>query len=332
MTQSGDSPWKEIIEQLLEEFLQLLFPDLEDRIIWSNGHKFYDKELDKLWEDTGCASVVKLVKVQIQSKDHWLLLHFVTQVPANELVGGKHYYEAFEDGVFMNHLRVRAHYKQPVTSVVVLGVNNLAWRPLPYKEEEFDCWLHFGFPVRRLVDFAYNCAALERSRNPVAFAILAHLQAQETKNSPLQRKLGKWELWQLLQKKNYPRKQTELLSRFLARTLSLPAEYEAEFQQVVTHGANAKLRRELQQRKATEARKEQKDIEDFRELIEMELQIRFEDVPATLLEQVKHLSDVSQLHKLERRACKSPTLASFVKAFNNLSGTPSRRTSPMNTN
>ncbi len=148
MTQSGDSPWKEIIEQLLEEFLQLLFPDLEDRIIWSNGHKFYDKELDKLWEDTGCASVVKLVKVQIQSKDQWLLLHFVTQVPANELVGGEHYYEAFEDGVFMNHLRVRSHYKQPVTSVAVLGVNNLGWRPLPYKEEEFDCWLHFGFPVR----------------------------------------------------------------------------------------------------------------------------------------------------------------------------------------
>jgi hypothetical protein len=276
--------------------------------------------LEQLGENTGCPSVVKLAKVRIRSKAHWLLLHFVTHAPAHDQVRGKHYYDAFEDGVFLTHIRVRSHYKQPVTSVVVLGVDDLDWRPMAYKEEEFDCWLHFGFPSRRIVDFTYNEALLEQSRNPVSFAVLTHLHALEHRNAPLQRKLARWELWQLLQKKNYPHKHTELLTRFLAQMLPLPAEYETELQQAFLHGADDKLRHEWQQRQEAKARTEQQEIADFRELIEMELQIRFEDVPATLLGQINQLTDVSKLSRLEWHACKSPTLASFVKTFKTICG------------
>ena len=60
-----DSPWKDMIETYLKEFLSFFFPEVAENIDWDKGFKFLDKELRKIVRDAnlGKRFADKLIEV-----------------------------------------------------------------------------------------------------------------------------------------------------------------------------------------------------------------------------------------------------------------------------
>ena len=77
-TADYDSPWKEILEQYFEEFLQFFFPKAHQGIDWSLDYRFLDKELQQVVRDAeqGRKIMDKLVSVTPKrGKEVWVLVH-----------------------------------------------------------------------------------------------------------------------------------------------------------------------------------------------------------------------------------------------------------------
>ena len=64
-----DSPWKEAIDILFEDFMLLCFPTIHGQIDWSDPPKMLDKELQQITPESeaGLRVVDKLVEVKLPS-------------------------------------------------------------------------------------------------------------------------------------------------------------------------------------------------------------------------------------------------------------------------
>ena len=64
---SFDSPWKDVVETYLPEFIAFFFPDAYSQIDWKRGFEFLDQELRQVVRDAelGKRFVDKLVKVYL---------------------------------------------------------------------------------------------------------------------------------------------------------------------------------------------------------------------------------------------------------------------------
>lgn len=62
---SFDAPWKEILEQYLQDFMAFFFPQINAAIDWDRGYTFLDKELQQIVREAeiGRRLVDKLVQV-----------------------------------------------------------------------------------------------------------------------------------------------------------------------------------------------------------------------------------------------------------------------------
>lgn len=77
-----DSAWKEVIENLFEDFLQFFFPDIFADIDFSKGYEFLNKELSSIVKDNkiGKRFADELVKVFLKDgSEKWLLIHIEVQ-------------------------------------------------------------------------------------------------------------------------------------------------------------------------------------------------------------------------------------------------------------
>ena len=73
-----DTPWKDILEGYLPEFMAFFFPDIDTAINWSRGYAFLDKELQSVTRDAeiGLRLADKLVQVwRKDGTDAWVLIH-----------------------------------------------------------------------------------------------------------------------------------------------------------------------------------------------------------------------------------------------------------------
>ena len=64
-----DRPWKEILDNYFEDFLQLCFPKLHQAIDWATPPKTREKEFEQIAQtsQTGPLCVDKLVEVRLLS-------------------------------------------------------------------------------------------------------------------------------------------------------------------------------------------------------------------------------------------------------------------------
>ncbi len=77
-----DSPWKEALEEYLEDFFALFFPQAHAEIDWARPYTFLDKELQQVVRDAdlGLQIVDKLVRVWLLTgEDAWVLAHIEVQ-------------------------------------------------------------------------------------------------------------------------------------------------------------------------------------------------------------------------------------------------------------
>jgi hypothetical protein len=97
--------------------------------------------------------------------------------------------------------------------------------PVPYTS------LHFKFGTIKLLDYQNRWTELEKSDNPFATVVMAHLKTQQTSKKPGERKTWKFSLIRRLYELGFPEKDIRNLYRFVDWVMILSKALEAEFWQ-----------------------------------------------------------------------------------------------------
>ncbi|HEX4950162.1 MAG TPA: hypothetical protein VFZ34_26080 [Blastocatellia bacterium] len=298
-----DSPWKDVIEAFFIEFMQFFFPRIHKQIDWSQGYTFLDKELQKITRDAEATrnTVDKLVKVfLLGGQEVWILIHIEVQGQYDAQFAGR---------MFVYYYRIFDRYQKPIVSLAVLTDEGKTWRPSGYEQKLFGCELTLKFPTVKLLDYRAKMTQLERSQNPFALVVLAHLRSLETKRAPQKRMIAKLQLIRLMRGRGYTKKQIADLLRFIDWVLTLPEYLENELTFTLEKEEAMKRKKYVTSwERIYEARGEAKAL---RKNINETLNLRFGASPertATFLEAIK---DVPYLEELHRRAVVCQSLDEF---------------------
>ena len=196
MTDSDDydSPWKEALRVYFQPFLALFFPAAHAETDWSRGYESLDQELRQTVHEAelGKRRMDHLVKVWLRSgQERWVLVHVEVQTSWDR---------DFARRMYTYNYQLFDRYNKDVASLAVLGDDNPGWRPDRFWST---CWgsrAGIRFPVVKLLDYAEQWESLEKSDNPFAMVVLAHLITRRTRQDPDERyaakiKLIKADLW-----------------------------------------------------------------------------------------------------------------------------------------
>ncbi|MEI2578173.1 DUF4351 domain-containing protein [Scytonema sp. PRP1] len=221
----NDSPWKEILEAYFPQAMQFFFPQTAALINWERPHEFLDKEFQQIARDAeqGRRYADKLVKVwQIEGQEIWLLIHVEIQAKPED---------NFAERMFSYNLRIFDRFAKPAISLAILCDTDLTWRPNQYSYNYPDTSLHFKFGTIKLLDYQNRWTELEKSDNPFATVVMAHLKTQQTSKKLGERKTWKFSLIRRLYELGFPEKDIRNLYRFVDWVMILPKALEAEFWQ-----------------------------------------------------------------------------------------------------
>jgi len=156
-----DSPWKEILERFLPQFIAFFFPAIESDIDWQQGYHFLDKELQQVVREAeiGRHTVDKLVKVTLkEGKDVWLLIHIEVQSQVDP---------TFARRTFVANYRLFDRYGREVVSLGILADDDPDWRPDNYSYGRWGSEMRLRFPMVKLLDYAAQWEALEQNLIPL---------------------------------------------------------------------------------------------------------------------------------------------------------------------
>jgi hypothetical protein len=222
-----DSPWKEALEVYFRAFLALFFPHIHADIDWSRGFVFLDKELQKIVPKAtrGRLYVDKLVKVwRKNGRETWVLIHVEVQTQRDP---------DFPKRMYGYNTRIADRYNRTVVSLAVLADDDPGWRPGHYAEELWGWSVRMAWPPVKLLDYAGREAELERSKNPFAKVVLAHLKALETRQDPTGRRTCKFRLVRGLYERGFSREDVRQLYRMIDWLMVLPPPVQEQFENEV---------------------------------------------------------------------------------------------------
>ena len=285
-----DSPWKESLEIYFQPFMALCFPAVHEAIDWARGYLPMDKELQKISPTgaTGPRTVDKLIRVWLTTgEEKWILIHVEVQSQSEA---------GFEKRMFVYHYRLLDRYNKRVVSLAVLGDDQPGWHPDRYQHGLCGCELEFRFPTVKLLDYADRVEELEKSDNPFAIFVLAHLKGQETREVPLNRLAWKFRLTKGLFQHGRSADQIRSLFRFIDWMIDLPLELEEKFSEQLSQ-----FEEEQQMPYVTSI--ERLGIEKgIKNAIEMVLEARFGASAVSVMSEIRQLSDAELLEKILRQA------------------------------
>ena len=309
-----DSPWKEIIETYFPDFMTFFFLQIHRAIDWSKGYEFLDKELQKVVRraKTGRGYVDKLVKVwRKDGTEEWLLIHIEVQSQVET---------GFAERMYIYNYRIFDRYQQKVVSLALLADEDTTWRPQSYGYTLWGYKLSMEFPVVKLLDYAGQWAVLEKSNNPFAVVVMAHLKAQETRRYPKNRLRWKIELIKGLYARGWKHADIWELFRFLDWIMVLPEPLELQFEKAVAAlEETAKMRyvTHIERRAKAEGIKEgikegiEQGLQALRETISEVLTLRFGAMSPEMSTQLSYITDLEQLKALHRQAVLAGALEEF---------------------
>ncbi|QTA91235.1 Uncharacterized protein dnm_072990 [Desulfonema magnum] len=105
----------------------------------------------------------------------------------------------------MYNYRIFDRHRKPVVSLAVLADEGPAWKPKPFSYGLWGFSITMEFPVVKLNDYRKQWDELEKSRNPFAVAVMAHLKTQETRHDHGNRRKWKLRLIRNLYERGYDR-------------------------------------------------------------------------------------------------------------------------------
>ena len=219
----ADSVWKEALDDLLEQFMALLFAKYHQRVDWSRQYERLDKEMIEISEEGGFSkqSADKLYRVFLKTGDEQLILMHV------EVQG--YVDEQFAERVWNYKNLIQRKYRQRVLSFAVLTDPDQNFRPSEYRWEFEEHLELYKFPIVKLLDYWQEWEALEQDPNPFAIVVMAHLKAQRLKNRPIELKEVRLQLLKQLLGQGYSREFVVRLIQFMEGLIKLPPAQEVEY-------------------------------------------------------------------------------------------------------
>jgi hypothetical protein len=221
---SQDTAWKDVLDVMLTDFLELCYPDLFNAIDWHIPYQPLDKELHAVFKDNeiGHRYVDKLVKVMLKTgHQRWLLVHVEVEGRPNELLAER---------MFVYAYRLYDRYRKPIFSCVILTDDKPNYRPDAFNVGFGVSQLSFNYGVIKLLDYQDRLEELETADNPFASVILTQLKALSVKkHSAEQQKAMKFALTKRLYTKKYPKETIKKLFLFLDWLIALPKELENSY-------------------------------------------------------------------------------------------------------
>ncbi|MGH9839374.1 MAG: DUF4351 domain-containing protein [Blastocatellia bacterium] len=223
MTPDYDSPWKDLLDQFFEAFMEFFFPEAHAQIDWTRGVEFLDKELQKITADAalGRRTVDKLVKVWLKTG-----AEIVTLVHT-EVQGDRE--PDFEHRVYIYHSRISDRFNAQVATFVVLTDRSPNWRPEQFSYELLGTKLTLQFSMVKFLDYRDRWDELEQSRSPFAVVVMAYLRMIETRRDPRRRLHWKLTLTKMLYDRGYDGKTINALFQFLDWVMFLPKALQREY-------------------------------------------------------------------------------------------------------
>ncbi|WP_151704837.1 hypothetical protein [Nitrincola alkalilacustris] len=215
-TNDFDSPWKEALSLLFQDFLALLFPQVHDGIDWQQPVTFLDTELQKIVRDAGSGKKRVDKLVQVYTKEHtetWLLIHIEIQGRASV---------RFNQRMFRYFYRLQDAYPdREIVNLAVLTHQQLTHKLGRYQQQRWGSGISFQYPLVCLQDWADKEEELLHSDNPFACVVLAQLIAHRTRPNE-QRMVEKAALMRRLLRSGYSTERVYELLRFIDWLLHLP--------------------------------------------------------------------------------------------------------------
>ncbi len=311
MAENYDSPWKQALDLLLEQFLELFFPEVHAAIDWSRAPENLETELASLSKDSeiGPRRADKLFRVHLLSgKTEMLLIHIEVQTTVDSSLPKR---------IFVYWYRIFDYYDTEPITLVLLGDDNPRWRPRQFHFERFGFKIGVTFPMVKLLDFARQEKQLLESPNPFALEVVAYLKTRDTRADPEARLEWKFELTRRVLTRGFEPKLADDLVRMLDWMMSLPKELELKFyRRVEALKETEKMRYVTTFERFAEAKGRDEGRQEGRQegLLEGQVTLllsllkrRFGDVPSTYLERLK-TADLGQLSRWGERVLDAASL------------------------
>ena len=217
---SYDGPWKAILDDYLQDFLEVCFPEVAAAIDWTQPIESLEQEIAQLAPDgpTGQQHVDKLFRVHLRDGTKSLILiHIEVQ---------SHYDAGFAERFFCYHVRIFDSYREPVISLAVLGDERPQWKPDHFGYAHCGCVLSFQFPCVKLIEL--DRGRLAQKQSVIAAFILAHLDTMETRKNPRKRLERRIAYYRRLLGQGFSSQQIRDLLRAVDWMMRLPPELSNE--------------------------------------------------------------------------------------------------------
>jgi Domain of unknown function (DUF4351) len=211
-----DSPWKDVIQHALADFMAFYFPAMAERIDWACGHEFLETELRQVVQDAELgrrhADLLARVTTHGGQVEH-VYIHV-------EVQGGRQ--SDFEKRMFVYHYRLFDRFDAPVASLAVLADDDPAWRPNRFVVDALGLQHTLEIGVAKLLDHEHRLEDLTTEGNPFALVTAAHLLTRRTRGDDQGRYEAKRRLIFLLYRQGWERQQVLDLLAVLDWMMRLP--------------------------------------------------------------------------------------------------------------
>ena len=218
-----DSPWKVYFRQSLSDFLAFVDEETYFKIDWSREPEFLDKELRRISRGLRRNTVFVdfLAKVWLKDGAETILLIHVEFQSQKDVT--------LPERIFVYNTRAYDLCRKPVLSYALLADEISDWKPESFGFGSGASSSTVTFNALKLKDYFGREEELERSDNPFALAILAHIKTLQTRGEAQARYDWKVSLFRMLLSRGWKRPATEALLYFIDWLMQLPAMLENRF-------------------------------------------------------------------------------------------------------
>lgn len=301
-----DSPWKEALDVYFESFMELCFPHIHRDIDWQRGYESWDTELREIIRDAEIGNRVadKLVKVWLHNGEEiFVLIHVEIQTQ---------YQKDFPRRMHVSNSRISDRYGREVISLAVLGDDDKNWRPTRFAYTRWGFISGTKYLMVKLLDFQPRWSELERSLNPFAVVIMAHLSTLETLGKPNQRFQSKLTLVRGLYERGYTKNEILELFRLIQWMMVLPKPLEISFKQ--------EFKRIQEEGRVPYITDIELDgmVKATRESIVTVLRMRFGVTPTEVSDRLEAIEDIDVLKKLLEQSITTASVEEFQLRLNEI--------------
>ncbi len=219
--QKYDKCWKDIIEDLVEDFLAFFFPDLYPQIDFTRGIDFLEQEYNKLFPDNESEDrkLDKLIKLFLKDgSEQWILIHI-------EIQGYKD--ENYSERMFIYFYQIFDKFNKKIIALSIFTDDIKKFHPKSFDYDYHETSLHYKYRTYKIMD--QNEEELKKSDNPFAMAILAGYYLIKAKKDLTRKYDFKIRLTRLLFEKGYDKQKIANLLIFIDAVISLPDELKLKY-------------------------------------------------------------------------------------------------------